>query len=519
MILARFLARLCFITTAFCSVAFASVPNTEPVAFLQAVQIQRAGLINLLAYIDARPEIFSRGKNNTNVLTRFERQQVKDLWVVYLDYMGALQQLSEQSKDYLKYAGVDRNQQLKRHQLAFNAHYRFAIEFIVRVDYDKEIQKWLNKSHSDAQLKKNTYKKFKQIMLSDWKTDNFDELNAPSIASFTPAAELDQALWEDRLAISRINRFALLTNHSVSWFKSLLYSGWYPVQKNVAWGMGKVKFWRIGQTLITPDQALSLSRSFQPGDFYITRKEWRMTNLGIPGFWTHSALYIGTVAERERFFDGPEITAWVMSQGIASGNFEDLLLATSDMYRNQPGYDENGEIRVIEALNPGVIFNSIESSLDADAAAIFRPKLSKLDIAKAIQGSFTYTGRPYDFHFDFDSDSAMVCSELIYKAYQTSPMQKGIDFPISIVAGKKMLTPNTIALWYEQTRNTANQQIELVMFIDSNEKAGVAFESTESAFIGTYKRPKWHVFKQSKIADMDKKIPDTASDMGLLPIY
>lgn len=519
MILIRFLTRLSFIATVLCSVALASLPTTESDAFMQAVQIQRTGLKNLLNYIDERPEIFDRPKKNTAILTRIERQQVKDLWVVYLDYMGALQQLSEQSKNYLKYAGAYRNQQMKRHQLAFNAHYRYAIEFIVRIDHDKEIQKWLNKSHDEAKLKKNSYKNFKKIMLSDWTTDKFDELNALTIATFTPAAELDQALWEDRLAISQVNRFALLTNYSVSWFKNLMYRGWYPVQKNVAWGMGKVKFWRIGHTLITPDQALSFSRSFQPGDFYITRKEWRMTNLGIPGFWTHSALYIGTAAERERFFDGPEITAWVMSQGIASGKFEELLLSTSDMYRNQLGYDANGEIRVIEALNPGVIFNSIESSLDADAAAIFRPKLSKLDIAKAIQGSFTYTGRPYDFHFDFDSDTAIVCSELIYKAYQTSPVQKGIEFPVNLIAGKKMLTPNEIAVWYEQTRNTAHQQIELVMFIDSNEKAGVAFESTEPAFLGSYKRPKWHVFNQANIAEADKKLPDTAQEGGLLPIY
>jgi hypothetical protein len=490
----------------------ASEPKAANVAFVEAVDIQRSGLHHLMSYIDSKPQIFNRGKNNTSILSRFERQQVLDLWVVYRDYMGTLQQLAEQSKTYVKYGGNERIEQKKQHQLAFNAHYRYSLEFISRINHDPEIQKWLNKSHDDVGLKKNTYKTFKKLMLSDWSTDTYDQLNAQALASSAPNGAIDQAIWQDRVAINNINRIALLTKQSASWFKAAAYNTWFPVQKNVAWGMGKVKFWRIGRTLITPDQALAFSRSFQPGDFYITRKEWRMTNLGIPGFWTHSALYIGTAAERERFFDGPDITAWVMSQGIASGKFEDLLLATSDMYRNQRGYDEQGEIRVIEALNPGVIFNSIETSLDADGAAVFRPKLSKLDIAKAIHGSFTYTGQPYDFHFDFDSDTAMVCSELIYKAYQSTPFQQGIDFPVNLVAGKKMLTPSEIAQWYEQTRNTPEQQIELVMFVDSNEKAGVAFESTEAAFIGSYKRPKWHVFQQPSIADIEKQIPNTASN-------
>ena len=491
--------------------ASSSEPKNEPDSFLQAIQIQRSGLNNIMAYIDERPEIFNRPPKHTSILSRLERQQVKDLWILYLDYLATLNQLADQSATINKHSGLNTKDQIKRHQLAFNAHYRFALEFISRVDQDPEIVKWLNKEHPEVKLKKNSYKKLKQVMLSDWKTDRFDDLNAHSIASFSPANTLDQALWEDRLAISKMNRFGLLTQQSLSWFKSTLYKGWYPLQKNVAWGMGKVKFWRIGRTLITPEQALSFSRSFQPGDFFITRKEWRMTNLGIPGFWTHSALYIGTKQERAEFFNSPEITAWVLSQGIASGKFEDLLLATSEMYRNHSGFDENGEIRVIEALNPGVIFNSIESSLDADGAAIFRPNVSRLDIAKAIQGSFTYTGKPYDFHFDFDSDTAMVCSELIFKAYQTTPEQNGITFPVNLVAGKKMLTPNEIALWFEQTRNTDQQQIELVMFIDSNEKAGVAYESTEQAFLGSYKRPKWHVFQQSSWTEVNKKIPTTAS--------
>jgi uncharacterized protein YycO len=263
--------------------------------------------------------------------------------------------------------------------------------------------------------------------------------------------------------------------------------------------MGKVKVWRVGKTLITPEQALDFSYQFEPGDFYLTRKEWRLTNVGIPGFWTHSAIFIGTPAERAVYFDTAEVNDWLATKGVAS--YEELLKQVSDIYAAHPGIDANGDIRVIEALDAGVIFNSIETSLDADGAAVFRPMTTKLEKAKAIYNSFYYTGQPYDFHFDFDSDDAIVCSELIFKSYQASETQTGIPFPLNKAVGKKMLTPSEIAQWYDETVGTPEQQIELVMFIDSNEKDGVAFQSTKEAFIGSWKRPDWYLFQQPERED------------------
>ena len=126
---------------------------------------------------------------------------------------------------------------------------------------------------------------------------------------------------------------------------------------------------------------------------------------------------------------------------------------------------------------------------------------TKLEKAKAILNAFHYTGQPYDFHFDFNSDDAMVCSELIFKAYQASDSQKGIDFPLYRAVGKKMLTPSEIARWYDDTVDTPEQKIELVMFIDSNEKDRVAFQSTKEAVIGSWQRPDWYIFQQPPLDD------------------
>jgi hypothetical protein len=461
---------------------------------IEAIEIQRQGLLNLMRYVDQTPDIFNRSQQSNLLLNRTEKEEILDVWVLYLDYMSTLSILADQTEDYLRLSGKNREEKKHVHALAFNAHYRFGLEFIDRLHDDPEIRKWLNRVHPDQGLEKNLYRKFSQQILSDWSTDLFDDFNQSF--SLNPALKLSAELAKDQAAIRNLNRFSLLTSNSTHRIRRSLYNTYYPVQKGVARGMGKVKVWRIGNTLITPEQALEFSYQFEPGDFYLTRKEWRLTNVGIPGFWTHSAIFIGTPAERALYFDTPEVNDWVESQGARS--FEDLLKQASDIYAAHPGRDANGDIRVIEALDAGVIFNSIETSLDADGAAVFRPMTTKLEKAKAIYNSFYYTGQPYDFHFDFDSDDAIVCSELIFKSYQASESQTGIPFPLNKAVGKKMLTPSEIAQWYDDTVGTPEQKIDLVMFIDSNEKDGVAFQSTREAFIGSWKRPDWYLFQQPK---------------------
>lgn len=461
---------------------------------IEAIQIQRQGLINLIQHMDQSPKIFDKFNNSQVMLSRDQKNDVLTIWALYLDYMSTLHQLADATKSYLLLGAGERQTLKQIHALAFTAHYRFGLEFISRVQTDSELVKWLNTEHEDLNLPKNFYRRFRNQLLSDWATDAFDEFSAAFKVTSTDM--LGAELNEDRAAIRNIHRTQLLAANSADYIKRSLYRTWFPLQKGVAKGMGKVKVWRIGETLITPEQAYWFSEQFAPGDFFITRKEWRLTNVGIPGYWTHSALYIGTPEERADYFDTPEIKAWLTELGAR--NFEHLLRRTSADYARHVGYDVNGDVRVIEALDAGVIFNSIETSLSADAAAVFRPLVSKLDKAKAIYNAFFYTGRPYDFHFDFDSDDALVCSELIVKAYQANSDKAGIPFPLYRFAGKRMLTPNEIARWFDDTLNTPQQALDLVMFIDSNELEGVAFQAHPSDFTDSWRRPDWHIFKQQK---------------------
>lgn len=57
-----------------------------------------------------------------------------------------------------------------------------------------------------------------------------------------------------------------------------------------------LKPWRM-HTLITQAQQKQIESSLESGDILLTRKNWAATNLNIPGYWKHMALYIGDGVE------------------------------------------------------------------------------------------------------------------------------------------------------------------------------------------------------------------------------
>jgi hypothetical protein len=128
----------------------------------------------------------------------------------------------------------------------------------------------------------------------------------------------------------------------------------------------------------------------RPGDVLITRRERVLSNLFLPGYWPHASLYLGPAADRERLgiFVSPERAArWV-----------------------EP-------LRVLEARKDGVRFRALEDTLAVDAVAVIRPKVGPAAIAEALTEAITHEGKAYNFDFDFFSSDRLVCTEVVYRAY------------------------------------------------------------------------------------------------------
>jgi hypothetical protein len=162
---------------------------------------------------------------------------------------------------------------------------------------------------------------------------------------------------------------------------------------------------------VTPQLISRLKPKLQPGDVFITRHDDAMSNLFLPGFWPHGALFIGDPDVRKPL-------------GV---NF------AQDGLRNTT----NPDINIIEAKKDGVLLRAIEETLQVDAFVVLRPQLAKDDIAEALNRALSHAGKLYDFIFDFSTSDRLVCTEVIYRAYQgVGPIQ----FLLSQKAGRHCLS-------------------------------------------------------------------------------
>lgn len=127
-----------------------------------------------------------------------------------------------------------------------------------------------------------------------------------------------------------------------------------------------------------------------PGDVFITRHDFAASNLFLPGYWPHAALYIGTEDDRARM--GIEISK-------------------SRCKRWQ------GAKCVLEANKEGVLFRTLRETLGVDSVVILRPQCTDYQLAKAISRACTHEGKDYNFDFDFFRSDRLVCTEVIYRAF------------------------------------------------------------------------------------------------------
>lgn len=472
----------------------------------EAVLRYRNGLREVISFVSTQPQIFPAAPSqNHRLLSQEEREAARNLWARMLDYYLALDSIAQLHADFHQLSGPDlRATSFRLRYAAFLAQYRSALEFLEAARHEPALDILLNEPMPSLGVPAGSYGRFKFRFLNVARATEFAANEILRQHYGKKDAELAALLAEDAKVIMRIGqgRGELMTLVNAA---DIVRKGGeealFPVQAGVAEWMGDTKIYRVEKSLISAAQIETLPKRLEPGDILLERREWYVSNVGLPGYWPHTALYIGSPEERARYFDTPEVRDWVRRQGEASGNFEQLL------QRRYPKAQEEGvrlqhghPARVIEAISEGVSFTTIEHSADADALAVLRPRLGRVDKAMAILRAYGYIGRPYDFNFDFRSDASLVCSELIYKAYEPLAGMKGLQLPVNKILGRLTSGPNDYAEQFDNQFGTAEQQSDLVVFLDGNELAKNAVEATLDDFRRSWKRPKWHILTQPSSA-------------------
>lgn len=139
-----------------------------------------------------------------------------------------------------------------------------------------------------------------------------------------------------------------------------------------------------------------IEQDLLPGDIFVCRTKYHLTNLFIPGFYSHAAMYIG-----------------------------------------------NGKF--IEAVTAGVVETDIiDWVLNKDFIAHTRPLyVSVQERENAVKVAKTLLGKSYDFMFEYDpsgdKNKAFYCSEIPYFCYQNTAWQQTFTYRVTL--GQLTVTP------------------------------------------------------------------------------
>ena len=211
----------------------------------------------------------------------------------------------------------------------------------------------------------------------------------------------------------------------------------------------------------------------------------------LPGFWPHAILYLGSVSKLEKYFDDPKVLEWIRTETGQELSFVSWLRqrypSAFSAYASKSKMETN---EVMEAISEGVVFNSLHKA-SGDYLAAMRPRLDRLAKAQAIADAFKYWNRPYDFDFDFATEHALVCTELVWRAYRPSNNKKGLDFPLIQVAGRQTLPANDIVKVFSRTRMQESRQLDFVYFLDAREKSREVRVESEDTLASSAERSKW----------------------------
>lgn len=225
------------------------------------------------------------------------------------------------------------------------------------------------------------------------------------------------------------------------------------------------------------EELVRLKKNLLPCDIILRRNEMQLTNIGIPGFWTHSGIFIGSLSVLDNIFSGLSILSGQTPGAYIEENYPEVY-----------EHLKNKTDLVIEAISEGVVIKPLEHIGNSDYLVVLRTRLKEEDRFKSLMTAFEYFNTPYDFLFDFSNDNELVCSELVYNSFKPHHDKAGIVFKMGEREGKQMLSPNDIARQYCTELKTAQPQLDMVYYFNAVTARQIKPQHYENDFCKTLKK-------------------------------
>ena len=425
-------------------------------------------VIDGLAELESKFHVFEADllAGKRSYYTQADDDEIRRMLVTFLSYRAALLRTVWK---YQRHADIDDDTERLRalliHYTAAAVAYDYSARFVNAFEDQGDAIKKLNEAEPRWDLPAGTYNlirtnlanwEHRRWLEAGWKNyqRTLPEWRTAGLADAEPFAKFHTAitLAAKNTAELSTRLFSYKVGTALADVTGAAKGGYYRASSTVSTLIGdtKIREPRHGKSLITPELLERLRPMLQPGDILIERRNWYLSNAFLPGYWPHSALYVGT-AEQLR----------------AAGMDKDIRI--QEHIEKFSRADAQGHApAIIEAISEGVVFSTVEHSIgEADSVAVLRPQLTPLQKQEVIARAFEHVGKPYDFDFDFFSSDKLVCTEVVYRAFNGY-----IDFPLTEILGRKTLPAIDIVRYW--TGGEGGAQLAFVAYIHGDEKTGDA---------------------------------------------
>ncbi len=244
-----------------------------------------------------------------------DRQGIRQVWSDLLEPLLALDDIKER---YSGFWGIDYKVHPELHARSFGLTYAAlcgeveAGQKLVRLLGDHKLAPTLfDEAMAEYGLPSGTFSAFRK------------QLARSRDLSYVPAGDGWFHLWIERHLKQPDARFAELVDGRAAKAKDSLgpaalvqvarnkgdivkgeaFKRWFPVQKEVAEWMGDTRVVPQERRLISDAQIAEMRKALRPGDVVIERRNWYLSNVGLPGFWPHAALFVGEQKDIAAAFD------------------------------------------------------------------------------------------------------------------------------------------------------------------------------------------------------------------------
>jgi len=231
----------------------------------------------------------------------------------------------------------------------------------------------------------------------------------------------------------------------VSDFGDDIFSSFFnTVSENIGNTAGLVEI-REGKLYNNNTVIANVEAKLAAGDILVERTPFRLTDKLIPGYWGHIAVYIGTENELRSMGIWNDINA-TYQQDISSGKL------------------------IVEALRDGVQLNSVAHFLNVDDLAIMHDanetEQEKIERIKLV---IKQLGKEYDFEYDIEDNSKIVCSELVYIT------SLNIEWDTDSTVGINTISPDNVAIISTHLDTVFRLPLMYVdgILVESDEKAAM----------------------------------------------